>query len=294
MLAPLVLHFISVLPPDWSISFIGSDVSIATLTRSTSIKNQIGLKKIKITKIPEGTSIASQELISQFMTTLWLWEKVLSPAQMVLVFQTDSIICSKARHRIDHFMQWDWIGAPWRNKTRLGGNGGFSLRRRKPIVEILKAEDRIEDDDFEDLWFTKRLNRNNKKVAPRDKAFEWSGESQVPDVLLDGVEEANRTGEADPRTKFEPVGYHIGYSGNQFHTNLWGTKELRDHVYNYCPEIKMLFEMDAEQYVPGECQSSWEWHMPKKVVNQTAAEVDVSNSTHSMSAAWNGTGQPHE
>ena len=282
-LAPLVLHFISVLPPDWSISFVGSEASIATLSTSASIKAQIRSQKIKITKIPDGTSIAGQELISRFMTTLWLWEKVLSPAVVVLVFQTDSIICSKGRHKIDHFLQWDWIGAPWRNKTRIGGNGGLSLRKRAPILEILKKEKRLDDDEFEDVWFTKRLNNNGRKVAPRDKALEWSGESQLPDSLLDGMEAVNTIEMADPRTRFEPVGYHIGYSGNQFHTNIWGTRELRNHVYDYCPEIKMLLSMDAATFVPGRCHSSWEWHMPKKdktiLGNSTRTANDSSRTT---------------
>lgn len=31
-----------------------------------------------------------QEQISRFLTTLWLYEKVLQPAEWLLVFQTDS------------------------------------------------------------------------------------------------------------------------------------------------------------------------------------------------------------
>jgi len=277
LLAPLVLHFIVVLPPDWSIQFIGSEVSIAKLSASTSIKSHIKSKKIKLRLIPHGTSIASQELISRFMTTLWLWEEVLSPAEYVFVFQTDSIICSKSRRNINHFLKWDWIGAPWRSRKTVGGNGGLSLRRREAILEILRVEARRDGDDFEDVWFTKRLQKNGKKIAPRHEALKWSGESQVPGGLLEEMELQKNYREPDPRTRYEPMGYHIGNSGNQFHTNIWGTKELRDHVYFYCPETKMLLNMDAAKFVPGECQSSWKWEMDAVLKQQSKARHSVGS-----------------
>ncbi|KAL3428418.1 hypothetical protein PVAG01_01927 [Phlyctema vagabunda] len=264
-LVPLFLHFTMVLPPDWTFRFIGSPASIAALTHAPAVQRQVASSKVGITAIPANTSIASQELISRFMTSLWLWDEVLAPADAVLVFQTDSILCANAHQRIDDFLGWDWIGAPWKNKRRLGGNGGLSLRRRPPIVEILQRETRAPDSEFEDVWLTKRLKQDGRRIADRPHALQWSGESQIPDDLVDGIAAALKHGQPDPRTGFEPMGFHIGNGGDQFHTNIWGTKELRDHVYAYCPEIKLTIPMDAAEYVPGDCQSSWEWGKDPKL-----------------------------
>jgi hypothetical protein len=56
---------------------------------------------------------------------------------MFLVFQTDSIIISRYAHLINSFLRYDYVGAPWiRNKQV--GNGGFSLRRKSKMLEIIE------------------------------------------------------------------------------------------------------------------------------------------------------------
>lgn len=142
-------------------------------------------------------------------------------------------------------------------------------------MDILEKEERKEGEDFEDVWFTKRLRKAGRKIAQREEALKWSGESQVTEQVLEELDRyqnakgrgkgRGRDSARDPRTKFEPMGYHIGNSGDQFHTNIWGTKELREHVYEYCPEIKMLLPMDAKEFVPGKCQEEWEWGKDPKL-----------------------------
>ena len=56
---------------------------------------------------------------------------------------------------------------------------------------------------------------------------------------------------------YEPMGYHTGDSGNMLHAGIWGKEEARKHIWQYCPEIKMILKMDAEKYVPGSCHNRW-------------------------------------
>lgn len=56
---------------------------------------------------------------------------------------------------------------------------------------------------------------------------------------------------------YEPMGYHTGGSGTMLHGGLWGTPRLRQHIWDYCPEVKMTLAMDVAQYVPGDCMPNW-------------------------------------
>lgn len=70
--------------------------------------------------------------------------------EMFLVIQTDSLICKQGKELIKDFMKYDYVGAPWKGRNALG-NGGFSLRRKSKMLEILKkcpTKDHNEDGFF--------------------------------------------------------------------------------------------------------------------------------------------------
>lgn len=90
VLAPLILHFMGVLPPDWRFRFMGSAESVRSVKTSRAIRHQVDAGKLDLTYIPSNMTTGGQEQISRFFTTLWLYEKVLQPAEWLLVFQTDS------------------------------------------------------------------------------------------------------------------------------------------------------------------------------------------------------------
>lgn len=54
-----------------------------------------------------------------------------------MVVQTDSLICKGGSHLLNKFMKYDYVGAPWKDRNALG-NGGFSLRRKTKMLEILE------------------------------------------------------------------------------------------------------------------------------------------------------------
>lgn len=47
-----------------------------------------------------------------------------------------------------------------------------------------------------------------------------------------------------------------GGRGAYLHSKAWGSKDLRKHIYRYCPEVKIMLQerMDVERSVPGDCK----------------------------------------
>ncbi|KAI9049514.1 hypothetical protein LZ554_006543 [Drepanopeziza brunnea f. sp. 'monogermtubi'] len=273
ILAPLMLHFISVVPPDWRFRFMGSLESVEILNSSRAIRNQVASGKLDLTYIPANMTTGSQEEISRFLTTLWLYETVLQPAEWLLVFQTDSMLCANSRQSLNSWLDYDWVGAPWNPNGRFGGNGGLSLRKVSAIIDVLRNQERLPDSEPEDVWLTDRLgHRPGAKLANGTMSLTFSGE------MFGGKEEKvgdKKKGKKPPGTDgynegelikgiddwregfYEPMGYHTGGSGGTLHTGIWGTPAMRAHIWSYCPEVKMMLSMDAAKYVPGECNNNW-------------------------------------
>lgn len=274
ILAPLMLHFMSVVPPDWRFRFMGSVESVEFINQSMSIRQQVQNGKLDLTYIPSNMSVASQEEISRFLTNLWLYETVLAPAEWLLIFQTDSILCANAQRNLNDFLDYDWIGAPWNPGARFGGNGGLSIRRVSAIIDILRSQARADFSEAEDVWLSERLgHRPNAKMANATVSLTFSGEMYTGSTthLASDKETAqyNSTLEAAERGElvkgiddwregfYEPMGYHTGGGGTYLHSQIWGSPRLRKHIWDYCPEVKMTLAMDAARYVPGSCGAYW-------------------------------------
>lgn len=281
ILAPLMLHFMSVMPPDWRFRFMGSIESVAHINKSMAIREQVMAGKLDLTYIPSNMSTGSQEEISRFLTNLWLYEVVLQPAEWLLVFQTDSILCANSRQNLNDYLGYDWVGAPWNPKGRFGGNGGLSLRRVSAIIDVLRNQQRVDGTEPEDVWLTERLgHRPGAKLANGTVSSTFSGEMHSGDETkldiagTDGIGSGHKelndstlaaaehgeyvAGIDDWRNGFyEPMGYHTGGSGKTLHGSIWGSPEKRKHIWDYCPEVKMTLKMDVAKFVPGNCRNNW-------------------------------------
>jgi hypothetical protein len=265
----------SVVPPDWRFRFMGSIESVEYLNSSRAIRNHVQSGKLDLTYIPANMTTGSQEEISRFLTTLWLYEVVLQPAEWLLIFQTDSMLCANSRQTLNNWLDYDWVGAPWNPNGRFGGNGGLSLRRVSRIIEVLRNQNRIPDTEPEDVWLTDRLgHRPGAKLANGTASLTFSGEMYSGEGvnIAAGKTTGPGTRPAGDPTKagelvkgiddwrdgfYEPMGYHTGGSGETLHGDIWGTPEMRKHIWGYCPEVKMMLKMDAAKYVPGDCQNTW-------------------------------------
>lgn len=69
---------------------MGSEESVAHVKKSAAVRQQVEAGKLDLTFIPSNMSTNGQEMISRFLTNLWLYETVLAPAEWLLIYQTDS------------------------------------------------------------------------------------------------------------------------------------------------------------------------------------------------------------
>lgn len=82
-----------------------------------------------------------------------MWED-LAPAEHVLIFQADSVLCANSVRSVEDFFEWDLIGAPIKPQLGIGYNGGLSLRKRRTMLRVLDEFDWKKDP--EDQWFFAR------------------------------------------------------------------------------------------------------------------------------------------
>ncbi|TGJ72983.1 hypothetical protein EYR41_000103 [Orbilia oligospora] len=229
-LAPLLLHMITIVPPDWRFLFLGTNESISHLNSSLPVQGHERNGKLDLMLIPENISVAGAEETSQTFTNLWFYDEVLGGnrgVEHLLVFQTDSILCANSELSLNDWLQYDWVGAPWNLQDKFGGNGGLSLRKISKIKQVLQFQERIPETDPEDLWLIKRIG------------------------LLPGANMATARQEAEFSVEnvwhSSPMGFHLGMSGERLPGGVWDREDNRKRIYEYCPEIKMIMKMRLER-----------------------------------------------
>ncbi len=125
-----------------------------------------------------GKENVTIEGYSILMTNPKLWEQI--PAEHILNFQTDSIMC---RSGIDRFLKYDYIGAPWFHHVAdpnwtgpVVGNGGFSLRHRSFMMHALREHPY--DDEGEDNYYAKWATNMGYNLSTVAEAARFSTEGQ--------------------------------------------------------------------------------------------------------------------
>jgi hypothetical protein len=115
----------------------------------------IRMGRIVIRPLAEGVWFPNWDSVSRFLTTSWLWED-LAPAEYILLFQSDSVLCSNAIRSVDDFFEYDYIGAPIHPAWGAGYNGGLSLRKRSTIMRVLTDWTYMPGQGSEDQWYYAR------------------------------------------------------------------------------------------------------------------------------------------
>ncbi|RDW56657.1 hypothetical protein BP6252_14070 [Coleophoma cylindrospora] len=190
-LVPLLLHFSSVLGSEWPIILYTSQ---DMLPASYPFQRAINENRIIIRTLPSEVHFRTQESVSDFLTQPWLWEQ-LAPAEHVLLFQADSILCSNSALQVDDFFEYDFIGAPINPSYGKGYNGGLSLRNRTMILDILGSSSwKDEKDDaenptnpgveFEDQWFYNKMVERGAVLPSLEVAQTFAVETIFYDTPL--------------------------------------------------------------------------------------------------------------
>ncbi len=94
------------------------------------------------------------------------------------------------RKGIEEFLEWDYIGAPWKFQEH-GGNGGLSLRNPSVMFNICSVYNYNQSiDGYEDIWFSKYV-KQDWNLAPREECSKFSCETIYQEGTL-GVHAIDR------------------------------------------------------------------------------------------------------
>ncbi len=108
------------------------------------------------------------------LTSIDFWEEI--PAEKVLIFQHDSFML---RSGVEKFMQYDFIGAPIFHPTlpMPCQNGGFSLRSKSKMLEVINAIPYDASKGNEDIYHCRGIEKIGGVLPTKEVASEFSVES---------------------------------------------------------------------------------------------------------------------
>lgn len=154
---PLVLHFSAVLGPDWPIVIYTSAENFGSFSTSQALLRLRKAGRVVVRSLAKEVWFPNWDSVSWFLTRKMMWED-LAPAEHILIFQSDAILCSNSVRSVEDFFEWDLIGAPIARNWGEGYNGGLSLRKRSTT---LRALDKYEWTKYggmraEDQWYYHR------------------------------------------------------------------------------------------------------------------------------------------
>jgi len=133
-LAFVLNTILSNLSNDWNIVICHGTNNIQFV--QSILDNELSDYKHRITLVNIGFINLTVDEYCKLFATPSFYKYI--PTEMFLVFQTDSMIFKKYASRINDFLKYDYVGAPWRNNyPGQIGNGGFSLRRKSKMLEII-------------------------------------------------------------------------------------------------------------------------------------------------------------
>lgn len=119
--------------------------------------------------------IHSMRDYNALMLSKRLWRNL--NAERVLMFQWDSILLKPG---IEEFLEWDYIGAPWKFQD-WGGNGGLSIRNPKTMMEIIDKgnwDGQLNEDVFiSNEMYKSQGTYYQMNLAPREECEKFSVES---------------------------------------------------------------------------------------------------------------------
>lgn len=166
------------LTPNWKIVLFHGTTNVEYVTLIVDRLNTLFDNRIKLVNL-NINNLNQIEYSKLFATKSIIYENI--QTEMFLVFQTDSMIFKKNAHLIYDFLEYDYVGAPWLVTNYIPtkncdfiGNGGFSLRNKNKMLEIIEKIDwhQIEFPyNFEDLYFSTNYNTISVKKPDYKKAL---------------------------------------------------------------------------------------------------------------------------
>jgi len=215
---PVTLHFASVLPPEWKFQVFYSQQSLDCILESPRIREMVdnGRMILTLLTVPFNDSKQLNDLLA---SSTVVWDAVIG--DKLLLYQTDSTLCSNSLHHINEFVSYDYVGAPWIFwRQKLGGNGGLSLRNRTLMIDCV-------------------VNRSAEGMLLRRKGF------QEDSYFSQCVTERGRMPD-------NQIAMHFSVE-TLFYARPFGVHKPWEHIRHtewsrllqFCPELRMLLLCEA-------------------------------------------------
>lgn len=125
-------------------------------------------------------NLTNEEYNQLLVTKSIIYENIL--CETFIVFQTDSMIFKEYAHLLNDYLEYDYVGAPWPIDDRevekscgYIGNGGFSLRKKSKMLEIIEKIDYTPAVN-EDMYFNIPYDNIQMNRPSYDKAALFSVE----------------------------------------------------------------------------------------------------------------------
>ena len=175
------------LGPDWPIMVVHTPAALPTLRASTAVARlarRFLLHTLAASAVGAGDLASGNTMAyTRMMTSVAFWDAM--RADKVLTFQTDSVLCSMSPWRVDHFLQYDYVGAPWVRGIPYDiqvGNGGLSLRTTRVMRWIINHVP-FKEGYVEDVYFARAVQRMQReglpvRLAPVDMASKFAFEDE--------------------------------------------------------------------------------------------------------------------
>lgn len=150
-------NFLSNLSDEWSIILFHGTTNLEYARDSIqNLEEKHNQQRITMLQL-NVANLTGREYSDLFMTASFYHH---IPTETFLVFQTDSMILSENKDQINLFLQYDYVGAPWREgvpwaSTSRVGNGGLSLRKKSKMLEIIQHKGYIRQN--EDVYFSQNI-----------------------------------------------------------------------------------------------------------------------------------------
>ena len=207
-----VLRNALILPPEWSILFFHGTGNKESVEKFIGTLNES--ERARITLKALGVSNLTEKDYNRLMMSRVILDQI--PTEVFLVMQTDSLICREGLGLLPEFMKYDYVGAPWKGHN-IVGNGGFSLRRKTKMLEVLEKCSELIEVNNEDGFF--------------------SGGCAAAKVNKPSAKEAEKFAVETEYTGQQPFGIHKAWAH---------VREGHEKLGGQCTEYKKLREINME------------------------------------------------
>jgi len=212
LLLKVIRLFAKKLGRDWRFQLLVYNDVPPFYLNDTFINDEMEDGRLEVTKIPHLTYLQ----LARMQVNASYWEMM--HGDRILVFQADSVPCSRSTREIDYFFKYNYVGAPWSEFPLHGGNSGLSLRNKTMMIKLLKD--------------------NKVDIDRRLKNPKWKCE----DLLISEIGTRKKLGFA---TKMEGVQFSVE---SMYWPNPWGVHNPWSCLapVNYsqllksCPELEII------------------------------------------------------